>query len=68
MATPTQFNVRLPDGLANRVRRDARKFGKTLDAVSAIIFKDFFTAFTVKEREQFYRGAAVKRSGRKVKA
>lgn len=62
----TQFNVRLPDPLVRKVRADARRSGRSLDAVATVIFADFFSGWTASERVRFYAGTPVKRAGRKI--
>jgi len=52
----SQFNVRLPDKICDRIREDSDKFGRkvTRDVVVAAIADDFFSAWTIKERGAFY--------------
>lgn len=68
MSDKVQLNLQVPRGVAQKVRADARRSGKTLDDVGTIILKDFFQAWTIGERAKFYEHAANKVSGRKVAA
>lgn len=68
MSDKVQLNLQVPKGIAQKVRSDARRSGKTLDDVGTIIFADFFKAWTRLERAKFYEHAANKVSGRKVAA
>lgn len=59
-----QFNIRLPKAIADRLRADARRSRRSLDAIAETIFSDFFSGWTVAERARFYEQAAPKRAGR----
>lgn len=61
-----QFNARISKKLAQRVRADARRSGKSLDSVVESILADFFGAWNRIEREKFYQHAEPKRAGRPV--
>ncbi len=58
------LHIRLPDQVVERIRADARRSGKTLDAVAMTVFTDFFNAWSVAERAKFYSTAEPKRRGR----
>lgn len=61
-----QLNFQVPKKLAEKVRSDARRNNKTLDAVGETILSEFFSAWTLTERARFYEGKANKRSGRRI--
>lgn len=62
----SQFNIRLPRALAERLRADARRSGRSLDAVAETIFTDFFGGWSLKERSKFYVTKTAKKSGRPI--
>ena len=68
MKTRVQLNFRVSPGIASKVRADARRNNKTLDAVGETILSDFFKAWTAEERAKFYDHAGNKLTGRKVSA
>ena len=63
MPKKSPLNVRVPDELASKVRADARRNKRSIDAVMTTILADFFNAWTVSERGKFYSHQPVKRAG-----
>ena len=63
-----QINFNVSDGLALKVKRDAKRNGKTLDGVGAAILSDFFKSWSLSERAKFYEKAPNKTTGRKIDA
>jgi len=61
-----QLNVRLPDGLVEKARTDARRHGKTVDSIVETVLADFFKSFTLTERANFYAHQPAKRAGRPI--
>ena len=66
MAGKVQLNFRVPKKLAEKVRSDARRNNKSLDAVGETILSEFFSAWTLTERARFYERQKNKRSGRRI--
>lgn len=64
MPRKTQLNIRMPESLVERIRADARRSGRSIDAVMETIISDFLRAWTVGERGKFYATRPVKRQGR----
>lgn len=61
-----QFNAQIPPTLAQKIRADARRNGRTLDDVTTCILTDFFSGWTATERAKFYEHAKPKVRGRKI--
>ena len=66
--TKEQFNIRLPGNLAQLIRGDAIRFGKSMSDISEIIFADFFSSWTESDRHKFYSPAKNKKAGRPLSA
>lgn len=66
MAGKVQLNFQVPRKIAEKVRNDARRNNKTLDAVGETILTEFFSAWTLTERARFYEGKENKKSGRRI--
>lgn len=64
MPKKTQLNIRVPAEQADRLRADARRSGRSLDAVMETIIGDFLSGWTVSERKQFYSTKPIKKAGR----
>lgn len=60
----SQFNVEIPKPIAERIRADARRSGRSLNAVATAIFKDFLDGWSAAERARFYETTSPKRAGR----
>ena len=57
MKERVQLNVRIPKALREKVQQDSNRNGRniTRDIVVASILEDFFSAWTLTERNAFYR-------------
>ena len=64
--TKVQLNIQVRKKLAQQVRADARRNGKTIDSIGEIIFEDFFNGWTPTERAEFYKAAKDKTMGRRI--
>lgn len=66
MPKKSQLNIRLPEELAERLRADARRTGRSLDSVMETIISDFLKGWTVSERSRFYETKPAKKAGRPI--
>jgi hypothetical protein len=62
----TQFNVRLDRRLAEKVRTDSERTGRSKDDVTDTIFRWFFRTFPTAKRRHFYMTHPPKQAGRKL--
>lgn len=60
-----QINCNLPSKLAEKIRREAVLFNKSLDSICAVAFLEL-TSLPLHQRRELYRALPAKRMGRKI--